>query len=194
MKRKISIFILISLLFVGGGYFALEAFRIEIKAKISQLLLKQSWKNTLKSGNFQQPWYSFDGNAILLLQVPKHKITQVVLKGTSGQALAFGPAFHNESFLPFENGTTVISTHRDSHGLFIKKLIKGDLIKLQDQYKKWHTYSVDDFFILDLKKDTIALSENDNRLMIITCYPFNTLSTGTPYRYVVSAKNIKFNL
>ena len=71
---------------------------------------------------------------------------------------------------------------------FIKKLIKGDLIKLQDQYNKWHSYSVDDLFILNVKKDTIALSEHDERLMIITCYPFDAFIAGTPYRYVVSAK------
>ena len=188
MKRKISILLLIFLLFTGGGYFALEAFKIEIKANVAQVLLKHSWKKTLKSGNFQQPWSSFDGNPILLLHIPKHEITQVVLQGTSGQALAFGPAFHEESFLPFEKGTTVISTHRDSHGLFIKKLIKGDLIKLQDQYNKWHSYNVDDLFILNVRKDSIALSEHDERLLIITCYPFDSLIAGTPYRYVVSAK------
>ena len=188
MKRKISILLLICLLFAGGGYFALEAFKIEIKAKVAQVLLKHSWKKTLTSSDFQQPWSSFDGNPILLLHIPKHEITQVVLKGTSGQSLAFGPSYHLESFLPFEKGTTVISTHRDSHGLFIKKLIKGDLIKLQDQYNKWHAYSVDDLFILNVKKDTIALSEHDERLLIITCYPFDTLIAETPYRYVVSAK------
>ena len=122
------------------------------------------------------------------MHIPKHEIIQVVLKGTSGQSLAFGPAFHEESFLPFEKGTTVISTHRDSHGFFIRKLIKGDLIKLQDQYKKWHEYSVDDLFILNVRKETIALSEHDERLIIITCYPFNGLIADTPYRYVVSAK------
>ena len=188
MKRKISILFLICLLFAGGGYFILEAFKIEIKAKVAQVLLKHSWKKTLISGKFHQPWSSFDGNPILLLHIPKFEIIQVVLQGTSGQALAFGPAFHEESFLPFEKGTTVISTHRDSHGLFIKKLFKGDLIKLQDQYKKWHSYTVDDLFILNVKKDTIALRVYNERLIIITCYPFEALSAGTPYRYVVSAK------
>ena len=187
MKRKINI-LLLCLLLAGGGYFALEAFKIEIKAKVAQVLLKHSWEKTLKSGNFQQPWSSFDGNPILFLHIPKHDITQVVLQGTSGQSLAFGPSFHGESFLPFEKGTTVISTHRNTHGLFIKKLIKGDLIKLQDQYNKWHSYIVNDLFILDVNKDMIYLSEQDERLLIITCYPFDTLISGTPYRYVVSAK------
>ena len=168
--------------------FSLETFKIEIKAKIAQILLQHSWKKTLNSGIFQQPWSSFDSNPILLLHIPKYEIIQVVLQGTSGQSLAFGPAFHEESFLPFEKGTTVISIHRDSHGLFIKKLIKGDLIKLQDQYKKWHIYSVDNFIILNINKDTISLSEYDERLLIITCYPFNALISGTPYRYIVSAK------
>ena len=119
--------------------------------------------------------------------IPRHEIDQIVLSGTSGQALAFGPAFHEESSLPGKGGTTVISSHRDSHGVYIRQLEKGDMIKLQDRFQQWHSYTIQDFDILNVKTDTISTTNAKEVLLIITCYPFNGLTSRTPLRYVVSA-------
>ena len=121
------------------------------------------------------------------LTIPNYEVDQIILKGTSGQSLAFGPSFHEESQLPGNGGTTVLSSHRDSHGIYIKKLQIGDIIKLQDRYKQWHTYQIDDFSIIDVSKySTLTLNTKYN-LLIITCYPFNAIRSRTPLRYVVSA-------
>ena len=188
MKRKLSILSLIFLLVIGGGYFAYEGLKIELKAKVAQVLLQHAWYKTLQTGKYHQPWPSFDGKPILLLEIPNHNIRQIVLKGTTGQSLAFGPSFHEESFLPHEQKVTIISSHRDSHGVYIKKLQLGEEIKLQDQYKKWHTYIIDDFFIINVQEEKITMENNDQHLLLVTCYPFNAIRSGTPYRYVVSAK------
>ena len=188
MKRKASIFSLIFLLVIGGGYFAYEGLKIELKAKIAQVLLQQAWNKTLQTGKAYQPWPSFDGKLILLLEIPSHNISQVVLNSTSGQSLAFGPSFHEESFLPHERKVTIISSHRDSHGDYIKKLQLGEEIKLQDQYKKWHSYIIDDFFIINVQEEKITMENNNQHLLLVTCYPFDAIRSGTPYRYVVSAK------
>jgi sortase A len=63
----------------------------------------------------------------------------------------------------------------------------GDVIKLQDHHKNWHTYEVEDLFILDVNKENVALNPNDDRLLLVTCYPFEAVFSGTPLRYVVSA-------
>ena len=94
---------------------------------------------------------------IRVIKIPNYEIDQIVLKGTSGQSLAFGPAFHEESLLPDNGGTTVLSSHRDSHGIYIKKLQIGDIIKLQDRYKQWYTYQIDDFSIIDVSKYSISI-------------------------------------
>ena len=188
MKRKASILSLIFLLVIGGGYFAYEGLKIELKARVAQVLLQHAWNKTLQTGKYYQPWPSFDGKPILLLEIPSHNISQIVLNGTSGQSLAFGPSFHEESFLPHERKITIISSHRDSHGVYIKKLQLGEEIKLQDQYKKWHSYIIDDFFIINVQEEKITMENNDQHLLLVTCYPFNAIRSGTPYRYVVSAK------
>ena len=92
--------------------------------------MKHAWHKTIKTGKDQRPWKSFDGYPVLRLTIPSHQVDQIVLKGTSGQALAFGPAFHEESVLPSEKGTTILSSHRDTHGIYIKKLQKGYTVKL----------------------------------------------------------------
>ena len=188
MKRRLSILLLVILLFIGGGYFIYQALKIEIKAKLAQVLLHNTWNNTLKTGKFYQPWPSLDGKPILLLEIPNHNISQIVLNGTSMQNLAYGPSLHEESFLPHEQKVSIISSHRDNHGIYIKKLQLGDEIRLQDQYKKWHSYIIDDFFIINVLKDKIFMKNNDKHLLLVTCYPFNAIRSGTPYRYVVSAK------
>ena len=187
MKRKLSILFLVFLL-LGGGYFSYQAIKIDLKAKVAQILLNHAWQQSLKNGEGAQPWPSFDGRPILKLEIAKHQISQIVLDGTSGQSLAFGPAFHQESFLPSANKITAISSHRDSHGEYIKNLEIGDILKLQDLDKNWHSYKIEEFLIVNVK-DAVTINKR-NRLLLITCYPFDALLSGTPLRYIVSAINI----
>ena len=175
-------------LLLGGGYFVYQAVKIDIKAKVAQILLNHSWNNSLKRGEAIKPWKSFDGNPILKLDIPNHNINQIVLNNTSGQSLAFGPGFHQETYLPHLNKTTAISSHRDSHGTFIKKLKIGDIIKLQDIKSNWYQYRVEDFFIVNVH-NKIDLNQH-NGLLLITCYPFNALTSGTPLRYIVISTKI----
>ena len=188
MRRKASILLLVFLLLAGGGYFAYEGLKIELKAKVAQVLLQYAWSKTLQTGKYYQPWPSFDGKPILLLEIPNLNISQIVLSSTSGQSLAFGPSWHLESFLPHERKVTIISAHRDTHFVYLKELQLGEKIRIQDQYKKWHTYIVDDFFIINVQEENITMENNDQHLLLVTCYPFDAIRSGTPYRYVVSAK------
>ena len=186
MKRTIIIFLALVLL-LGGGYFGFQVFKIELKARVAQILLQYAWHKTIKTGEDQRPWESFDGTPILRLMIPDYEVDQIVLKGTTGQALAFGPAFHEESLLPGKGGTTVLSSHRDSHGIYIKKIQIGDIISLQDRYNQWYAFQVDDFMIIDVTKNSISTLNSEDNLLIITCYPFNAINSGTSLRYVVSA-------
>ena len=185
--KKSLILLLASVFLLGGVYFCFQFFKIELKAKVAQTLLQYAWHKTIKTGENQRPWKSFDGAPVLRLMIPRHEVDQIVLAGTSGQALSFGPAFHEESELPGKGGTTVLSSHRDSHGVYIRQLNKGDVIKLQDRFKQWHSYTIEDFYILNVKTDSISATNDKEALLIITCYPFKSLTSGTPLRYVVSA-------
>ena len=170
-----------------GGYFLYQGLKIEFKSKISQIFLKNSWEKTLTSGKYNKPWSKIDSFPILKIYLPKLKVEHIVLNDTSQQSLAHGPGFHKESFLPKKGKTTVISMHRDSHGIFLKKLMIGDIIKLQDKEKNWHLYIVNNFYIIDIKNENLSISSSKNNLLLITCYPFDAIRSGTPYRFIVEA-------
>ena len=168
-------------------YFCFQFFKIEFKAQVSQKLLQYAWDKTIKTGKNQRPWKSFDGSPVFRLMIPSHDVDQVVLAGTSGQSLAFGPAFHEESNLPGSGGTIALSSHRDSHGAYIKQLKKGDMIKLQDRSQKWYSYTIKNFDILNVRSDKIFTTNDKEVLLIITCYPFKGITSDTHLRYIVSA-------
>ena len=147
-----------------------------------------SWNKIIETGVYTKPWSSFDGIPILRIEIPRYKISQIVMKNTSAQNLAFGPAWHSESYLPKDNKVTIISGHRDSHFIYIKNLEIGDIIKIQDKENNWYTYIVENFFIVNSLKEEILMNQNEKKLLIITCYPFNEIHSGTPYRYIISAK------
>ena len=170
-----------------GCYFTYEVIKIELKAQIGQILLEKAWNKTLIEGEPISPWSSFDSTPIFKLEIPKHKISQIVLNRNDGQTLAWGPGYHIESFHPIENKITAISSHRDSHGAYIKNLQIGDIIKLQDINENWYSFEIDEFIILNIKEN---LSLKNNRIILITCYPFDTVLINTPFRYIVSAKKI----
>ena len=187
MKRSL-ILLLATILLLGGGYFGFQFFKIEIKARVAQVLLQYAWHKTIKTGEYQRPWKSFDGKPILRLTIPRHEVDQIVLAGPpSGQVLAFGPALNLESKLPGTGGIVLLSSHRDSHGIYIRQLQKGDVIRLQDRFQQWYSYTVEDFNILNVNTDSISTVDDEEVLLIITCYPFDTLISKTPLRYVVSA-------
>ena len=189
MKRKFSILLLVFLL-AGGGYFSFQAIKIEVKAKVAQVLLDYTWNKSLKENKPYKPWSSFDGSPILKLEIPRYNISQIVLEGTSGQSLAFGPAFHKESFLPSTNKITAISAHRDNHGTYIKDLKIGEKINIQDISGQWYFYQMNDFVVVNVKEGNTNLFKIKDTLLLITCYPFDSLLSNTPYRYIVIAKKI----
>jgi len=189
LKRKLSISLLVLLLLAGGGYFSFHAIKIEVKAKIGQILLEHAWNKSLIEGKSHKPWASIDATPIFKLEIPQHNISQIVLKENSAEALWWAPAFHKETYLPSKKNITAISGHRDSHFIYIKNLQIGDVVKLQDLNSNWHTYKVEEFLIVNVKKP-VTINKR-NRLLLITCYPFDALLSGTPLRYIVSAINIE---
>jgi len=189
--KKYLFLLLALILLLGGVYSGYHFFKIELKARVAQILLQHAWNKSLIEGNSIKPWPSFDGTLIFKLEIPQHHISQIVLKGTSGMALAYGPSFHEESFLPSTNKITAISSHRDSHGNYIKNLQIGDILKLQDINGNLYIYKIEEFIIINIKEEIMI--NNNNRMLLITCYPFDTILSGTPFRYIVSAKNLEIN-
>ena len=188
--RKQLLVILSAILAIAGLIFLFLAFKIEIKAKVAQYLLNNAWDKTIETGDEYEPWPGFDGYPILKLSIPKFKLKQIVLSNTSGQSLAFGPSFHPETYLPKENKIIAISSHRDGHGYYIRDLKINDFVILEDKEDNKFTYKVKNFKIINVEDKDLQFNKKNSQLLLITCYPFDAVISGTNLRYIVFSERI----
>lgn len=169
----------------GAGYIAL-------KAQLAQLLIAQSWdKSRMAKGHPEKPWPWADTWPVARLTVPRHDIDLYVLWGATGNALAFGPGYEVASAQPGEGGVTLIGGHRDTHFEFLQDLQLNTLVSMQLPSGEEETYQVNEIRVVNVKKHPDPLlGVQSNTLLLVTCYPFNTLQPGGPLRYVVSARQV----
>jgi len=172
---------LCGLWFIGQGTY------IHAKAVFAQLLLETAWSETLNGQKEVKPWPWADTWPVARLSAPDLGISRIVLAGASGSSLAFGPGHLFGSATPGESGNIIISGHRDTHFSFLEELKAGDHLQLQSDHNT-ESYQVTDIVIIDKTKVDVIPTDLDNKLLLITCYPFDAIQAGGPLRYIVIAK------
>ena len=172
---------------VGGtaAIFLADAVWIPVKAEVAQHLLERAWLRTLAGETDAKPWPWADTRAVAVLEVPRLGIKEVVLEGSSGRNLAFGPTLINNTAIE-QTSDRVLSGHRDTHFSFLSELESGDLLRLrtsvgiQDYRVKW-------LETVDSTEEQLLIDDNMVRLTLLTCYPFDAPTPGGPLRRVVTA-------
>jgi sortase A len=159
---------------------------IQAKASLAQHLIASSWTAALE-GRSRAPWPWADTRPIARLTVPSLGIELFVLAGTSGRSLAFGPGHVDGTAMPGSGGNSVIVAHRDTHFAFLRDLDANADIAVEDLAGRVTHYRVREVAVVD-KGDTRLLDAADSpQLTLITCWPFDAVAPGTPWRYVVIA-------
>jgi sortase A len=129
-----------------------------------------------------------DSYPVMRLKSAKHNQDLIILEGDTGNVLAFGPGRNAQSNHPGNRGTTLISAHRDTHFNFLESVELGDRLEVDSIYSKGsYHYQVSDIKIIDSDKVDIDISNSQSELKLVTCYPFNAMTSGGPLRYVVTA-------
>ena len=172
---------LCGLWYVGQGAY------IHTKAVLAQFLLETAWSETLRGQKEVKPWPWADTWPVARLSAPQLGISRIVLAGASGSSLAFGPGHLFGSAAPGSIGNVIISGHRDTHFSFLEKLKKEDILIIESS-EATSMYKVTDLKIVDTEKVKHIPTDSSNRLLLLTCYPFNAIQAGGPLRYVVIAK------
>ncbi len=184
--------IIIVILFSTSLWQLATASWIQGKAIIAQQLLNASWNKTLndlndgKKTKTHKPWPWADTWPVAKLIVPQHNIEQIILAGDSGSSLAFAPGHSYASAAPNTSGTTIISAHRDTHFRFLKELKIDEIIFIQTTDKTM-SYQVYEIKIVDSKTFKLQPGRDRQTLVLVTCYPFDSLSSGGSLRYLVYA-------
>jgi sortase A len=114
-------------------------------------------------------------------------IDQIVLEGAHGRTLAFGPGRLESGSSAKDGGTMILTGHRDTHFQCLERLHGGETLLLQTRTGLWHRFTVRNGQIVDSRIASILTDEEGAHLILVTCYPFRTLTPNQPFRYVITA-------
>jgi sortase A len=171
-----------------------EAAWIHGKAQLAQYLLEQSWSRSTAIGENIRPWPWADTWPVARINIPRLRVSRIVLAGASGEALAFGPGLVDGSVTPGESGNSVIAGHRDTQFGFLAHLREGDMVEVEVSDGSIVAYRVSSLQVLDSRNTSLVFDSDEPLLTFVSCYPFNVDEPGGPLRYVVTARRWGSNL
>jgi len=86
-----------------------------------------------------------------------------------------------------QKGNTVIAGHRDTHFAILNGMAVGRRLSLQTLKGNHIIYEVVATQVVHETETQFMAPSDDNRLTLITCYPFDALQGGAELRFVVQA-------
>ena len=182
---KVSIKLIMAALLTVGSWQVGSSVYLLAKAQLAQYLIADAWVETLQDGEQHRPWSWADTHPVAKLSFPSLNQTSYVLEGANGRNMAFGPARTESSGMPGDTISTIISAHNDSHFNFLGQVKLNDEVHIET-LKGQFAYRVIDLKIVDSSQQHVTINQQDE-LILTTCYPFNALQTGGKMRYQVTA-------
>jgi sortase A len=182
-------FIAALVLALAGFVLLGEGVYIHAKALLAQVLLQRAFTETIATGHATKPWPWADTWPVARIEVKRLRASVIVLAGSSGQALAFGPGHVELTPDAGERGVAVYSAHRDTHFRFLKDVAIGDEIDVTRDDGKIFRYRADTSSVVRFDASGIDALTGGYELALSTCWPFDALTPG-PMRYVLHATMI----
>jgi sortase A len=171
------------ILFGQGAY-------IHAKALLAQVLLERAFTETIATGRDTKPWSWADTWPVARIEVKRIGASAIVLAGSSGQALAFGPGHVEFTADAGERGVAVYSAHRDTHFRFLKEVRIGDEIDVTRRDGKVFRYRADSQSVVPFDQFGIDPLASSYELVLSTCWPLDAVTPG-PDRYLLHATLIE---
>jgi len=85
----------------------------------------------------------------------------------------------------------VIAGHRDTHFRALKELSRGEQVRLQHPGGRWQGFQVVGTRVVDSRYEMISTADlAEDVLLLVTCYPFDSVDSNGPLRYVVEAREL----
>jgi sortase A len=182
-KRRLviaSILAFAGLVLLGQGAY------IHAKALVAQVLLERAFDQSVATGRIVKPWSWADTWPVAQIEVKRLHASAIVLAGSSGQALAFGPGHVERTPDAGERGVAVYSAHRDTHFRFLRDVVVGDEIDVTRSDGRTFRYRADSTSVVRFDASGIDPLSGGYELVLSTCWPFDALTPG-PDRYLLHA-------
>lgn len=162
---------------------------LHAKALLGQVLLDRAFALSVATGEPVKPWSWADTWPVARIEVPRLGASAVVLHGSSGQALAFGPGHVEGTPAAGERGTAVYAAHRDTHFTFLKELRIGDEIRVTLRSGAQSRFRVVGTSVVHWNASGLDPGQG-RALVLATCWPFEARTLG-PLRYLVHTEAIE---
>lgn len=162
---------------------------IHAKAVLAQILLERAFERSLATGEPVKPWSWADTWPVARIEVPRIGASAIVLKGGSGQALAFGPGLLDGTPAPGEAGSSVVAAHRDTHFSFLRDVRPGDTIRVTRSDGAIFWFRIADAHVVRWNASGIDAHAEGHWLVLSTCWPLDAAMQGD-LRYVVRAQMV----
>jgi sortase A len=187
-RRKRLLRLAIGALLALGIALLATGFWLPAKAELAQQLLNRAWHRTTDGEAAARPWPWADTHPVARLTLPGSDEPLTVLAGASGRNLAFAPALMDGSAVPGSHGVSVIAGHRDTHFRALAALALGDELTLERPDGAVLIYEVAALDVVDSDRAELRLDADESIVVLVTCWPFDAVSVGGSWRYIVTAR------
>lgn len=186
-RAPVAVPILALPILAGLGLLAGAAW-IPAKAALAQILLERAFAASLATGRPVRPWPSADTEPVARLTLDGRSL--IVLRGGSGQALAFGPGHLAGTPEAGEPGTAVFAAHRDTQFAVLGTVEPGAVIGVTRRDGRRVRFRVTGRRIVPWDASGLDPAAPGRHLALVTCWPLDGLVQG-PLRLVVEAVRLE---
>lgn len=177
--------VLCSLMTVGALQIG-QGMSVQAKAWLGQWLLERAWTAGTSSGVAESPWPGAVGRPIVRLKMPRLGIDRLVLDSADTPVLAWGPGLEAGPA-----GHRLIAAHRDTHFRFLEHVSEGDRMVIETLDGPSEHWQVVERRIVDARTTRLDMNLPEERLSLITCYPFDAVRAGGPLRLLLTLKPLE---
>jgi sortase A len=124
------------------------------------------------------------------IEIPRVQVSAIVKEGVDSKTLSRAVGHVPYTALPGQKRNVGVAAHRDTFFRGLRNVREGDTIRLVT-VDGVYVYKVADLKIVWPKNVEVLDPTPDERMTLVTCYPFNYVGSA-PKRFIVQAKRVGF--
>jgi len=124
------------LMLASGGVLIGRHGYLAAKGVLAGCLIDRALADHLRDGGIHPPWSWADMHPIAVVEVGRLGVRRIVLRGASGESLAFGVGHVDGTALPNTPGHCVLAGHRDGVFSFLEDLRPGDILRRRPRLRR----------------------------------------------------------